>query len=66
MTTHPSKTSAFYIPGFVQILPCMGLPWWLRWLRICLQSTRMKFDPWVGKIPWIKEWLQRDFVDAIQ
>ena len=27
-----------------------GLPWWLRWQRICLQCGRPGFDPWVGKI----------------
>ena len=29
-----------------------GIPWWLRWLRICSQCKRSGFDPWVGKIPW--------------
>ena len=29
-----------------------GLPWWLRWWRICLQCGRPGFNPWVGKIPW--------------
>ena len=33
-----------------------GLPWWLRWLRICPQCRRPSFDPWVGKIPWRREW----------
>ena len=33
-----------------------GLPWWLRQLRICLQCRRPGFDPWVGKIPWKREW----------
>ena len=23
---------------------------------VCLQSRRPRFDPWVGKIPWRKEW----------
>ena len=32
------------------------LPWWLRWYRICLQCGRPEFDPWVGKIPWRREW----------
>ena len=26
-------------------------------LRICLQCGRPGFNPWVGKIPWRKEWL---------
>ena len=34
-----------------------GLPLWLRWWRIRLQCTRRGFDPWVGKIPWIREQL---------
>ena len=32
-------------------------PWWLRWQRICLQCWRPRFHPWVGKIPWWREWL---------
>ena len=35
----------------------LGLPWWLRWLRICLKCGRPGFDPWMGKIPWRREWL---------
>ena len=31
--------------------------WWLRCYRICLQCRRPRFDPWVGKIPWRREWL---------
>ena len=26
------------------------------WLRICLQCQRLRFYPWVGKIPWKREW----------
>jgi len=25
--------------------------------KICLQCWRPRFDPWVGKIPWRREWL---------
>ena len=32
------------------------LVWWLRQLRICLQCRRPRFDPWVRKIPWRREW----------
>ena len=28
----------------------MGLPWWLRQERVCLQCRRPRFDPWVRKI----------------
>ena len=40
----------------VDSLP-LRLPWWLSWWRICLQHGRPGFDPWVGKIPWRREWL---------
>ena len=30
--------------------------WWLRRWRIHLQCKRPRFDPWVGKIPWRREW----------
>ena len=33
-----------------------GLPWWLRWQRICPQCGRPGFNPWVGKIPWRRKW----------
>ena len=32
------------------------LPWWRRWEGICLQCRRPGFDPWVGKIPWRRQW----------
>ena len=27
-----------------------------QWSIICLQCRRSEFDPWVGKIPWRREW----------
>ena len=33
-----------------------GLPWWFRCSRIHLQWRRPGFNPWVRKIPWIREW----------
>ena len=35
----------------------LRLPRWLRQQRICLQCWRPGFNPWVGKIPWRKEWV---------
>ena len=32
------------------------LPWGLRQQRICLHCGRPGYDPWVGKIPWRREW----------
>ena len=40
-----------------EILKYNGLPWSLRWLRICLQCSIPGFDPWVRKIPWRRGWL---------
>ena len=40
----------------------MGLSWWLRELRIFLECRRPRFDPWVGKIPWTREWLPTPIV----
>ena len=34
-----------------------GLPWCLRQERIRPQRRRPGLDPWVGKIPWRREWL---------
>ena len=34
-----------------------GLPWCLRWQIICLQCRRSRFDPWVRKLLWRREWL---------
>ena len=27
-----------------------------QWYRVCLQCRRPRFNPWVGKIPWRREW----------
>ena len=35
----------------------LGLSWWQRQERICLQCRGPRFDPWVGKISWRREWL---------
>ena len=33
------------------------LPRWCWWWRISLPMRRPRFSPWVGKIPWRREWL---------
>ena len=35
----------------------VNIPWWLRQQRNCLQCSRPGIDPWVGKMPWRREWL---------
>ena len=62
---HPGNCS---IPG-IPVLHCswnflrfmsiecpFGLPWWLRGLSICLHCGRPGLDPWVGQIPWRRQW----------
>ena len=44
------------ILDFQCILKSGGLPWWLRWWRICLQWRRPGFDSWVRKICRRREW----------
>ena len=34
----------------------MGLPWRLSGKEPACQSRRLRFDPWVGKIPWRRKW----------
>ena len=33
-----------------------GLPWWLRWWRICSECGKSGFKAWVKKIPWRRKW----------
>ena len=33
------------------------LSWWLKWQRIHLQGRRPRFNPWVRKILWRREWV---------
>ena len=51
-----SRSLSLYIWEFL-ISSYTGLPWWLRRLKIHLQFWKPGFDPWVGKIPWRREWL---------
>ena len=34
----------------------LGLPWWLSGKESACQCRRQGFNPWVGKIPWTKNW----------
>ena len=42
-----------YTPTFLYTL---GFPHGSEGKRICPQCRRPRFDPWVGKIPWRREW----------
>ena len=48
----PRLWSMVLSPGFHQ-----GFPGGSAGKRICLQCRRPGFDPWLGKIPWRREWL---------
>ena len=37
------------------VICILGLPWWLRKKKICLQCMRPGFDPWVRKINFCLE-----------
>ena len=50
------KGTSFYISTNKMQGNCF-YPWWLGRFRICLQCRRPRFDAWVRKIPWRKEWL---------
>ena len=52
-----SGTVSTVSPSICHYLPQKGLPWWLRCQRICLQCRRPRFNLWVIKIPWWREWL---------
>ena len=48
-----SLINAAYVQSNLSVsIKTQGLPWWLRWLRICLQCRRPGFNPCVGEIPW--------------
>ena len=34
----------------------VGLLWWLKWSKICLQCKKPGFNSGIGKIPWRREW----------
>ena len=53
-TLDPLNSDPLTGPVVLCFLVCR--PWWLRRWRICLQCRGPGFDPWVGKIPWRREW----------
>ena len=40
----------------IKFITTSGIPWWLRWQKICLQCRRPGFNAWLGKIPWRRKW----------
>ena len=55
----PLSVSEMFVLGgeaCKHIFSTVGLPWQLRKQSIHLQCRRPGFDPWVGKIPWRRDW----------
>ena len=57
------QTTSFVLLLQVHYMPyvagptIIGLLWWLRQQRMCLQWRRPRFNPLVRNIPWRREWL---------
>ena len=54
--------SLFYVPkeaceGSIKAHTYYRFPRWLRDKESAYQCRRLRFDPWVGKIPWKRKWL---------
>ena len=55
----PRRASSVWCQWTVQILSYVympGLPWWLSSKESACECRRCGFDPWVGKIPWRRNW----------
>ena len=58
--TNPATATATMLPEPDWLFPssCPLIPYLVALMkRICLQCRRPRFDPWVRKIPWRREWL---------
>ena len=54
---HPcSRYRRDYLHFVVFVFQLPRLPWWPGRYSVCPQRGRPRFDPWVGKIPWRREW----------
>ena len=55
---HSSSFQKTDLTSFMDLIltSSTGLPLWIKWKRACLQWRRPRFDPWIRKVPWRKEW----------
>ena len=51
------KKAVSLIPYLGTSFVPMGFPGGSDDKKICLKCLRLGFNPWVGKIPWTREWL---------
>ena len=56
VTIQTSMGPGLFFFFFFLVFIYLGLPWWLRWQRISPPCRRPRFDPWVRKSPWRREW----------
>ena len=52
-----SKRENSFIIHLFKITSVSGLPCWLRCKESACQCRRLRFDSWVGKTPWRREYL---------
>ena len=52
-----------WVPHVIEQLPVshlfytwLGFPWWLNGKELTYQCRNRGLDPWIGKIPWRREW----------
>ena len=64
---HPSplghQRTLRWVPHVIEQLPVsylfytwLGFPWWLNGKELTYQCRNRGLDPWIGKIPWRREW----------
>ena len=54
---HNLASNGFVYKIFETHFRASGFPWCLRGQRTCLQCRRPRFNSWVRKIAWKREWL---------
>ena len=57
---HPEELLVFHKADLLAMnsfsICFLGMSLWLRQWSVCLQCGRPGFDPWVGRIPWRRQW----------
>ena len=53
---HGVANSQTWLSDWTELMPVNGLPWWLSGKESTCQYARQRFNPWIRKIPWRREW----------